>query len=184
MGNLLILFWILQLSFFESSFQKVKNLQSKEKKDVLVKIFVFGFLLFHFLIPFRGYFYEGNVNWTQQGYNFSWKFRVNDIKGGIDTILKILYANEDKILNEIRISDYFFLSPVVGCTPPLFHQFAHQIATDYKNKFHLTEKPRVYALTNCSLNYREKQPIVSPTFNLISSPLWEFPLPWILPLKN
>jgi hypothetical protein len=40
-------------------------------------------------------------------------------------------------------------------------------------------KPKVTVDANCSLNYRPYQQLIDPTADLVATPLWHYPLPWI-----
>lgn len=80
-------------------------------------------------IPLRGYIFSAQPNWDREHYLFSWKFRVNDIRGSLNT----KYYLTDKRTNEtLELLQEEFLTPLqiihVNCNPTLIHQFCHEMA--------------------------------------------------------
>ena len=100
-------------------------------KNKCTLLFLFLFLFIQIAIPLRGFAYPGNSNWTQYGHNFSWKFRVNDLRGGLDT--KILVEDPiNKQTATIPLDKYLasLQATSVGCNALLIHQFALKIAQE------------------------------------------------------
>jgi vitamin K-dependent gamma-carboxylase len=96
-------------------------------------LFLALFLVTQVFIPLRGFVYPGNPNWSQYSHNFSWKFRVNDLRGGLDTKLIVEHPiNEQRTV--IPLDQYLasLQATAVGCNAMLIHQFACKVADKYK----------------------------------------------------
>jgi len=197
LGILPYMFWLISTIYFDPDWpeflfrkmddyanprQKNKSWRQLNKNQKSVLGFLFIFLTIQFLFPFRSFLYTGNVNWTMQCYNFSWKFRVNDLRGGLDTKFWLIDPRDNsKIPVDVNSLIDNLQASKVYCNPVLMHQFAHKVANLWEEVH--GRKPKVTVDTNCSLNYRQKQPMIDPEADLVSTPLYQFPLPWILPLK-
>lgn len=55
-----------------------KNNQQKPRMPKLLKGFLMTYFVLQLLIPFRHWLYPGNVNWTMEGHQFSWRMMLNE----------------------------------------------------------------------------------------------------------
>lgn len=150
-------------------------------------------LLLHFLFPLRWMIYTTDPNWARYSTEFSWRLRVNDYRGGLDTKFHIRFKPNPYVdqyylqfwnyqNHTLIVSHEEFLDPVqvpnVGCYPSQIHQFSYALRDLFEANTGF-EIEAIYVEAVCSLNYRQRLPLIDPNYNLLDSPLWHWPLPFV-----
>ncbi len=141
------------------------------------------FFVVQLLIPFRHYLYPGNVNWTEEGHQFSWRMMLRAKSGSIE--FKVFVDGKPRAIyvdpvNE-SILTWHQYNRLIG-DPDLMVQFAHDLKEDYEAKGHTVDK--VTAITSLSLNGKPWQTIVPPDLDLSKEERRLGHYPWIIPLKG
>lgn len=57
---------------------KKQSSMSTMRVSRLLKIFLIAYVVIQMLVPFRHWLYPGNVNWTLEGHQFSWRMMLNE----------------------------------------------------------------------------------------------------------
>lgn len=133
------------------------------------------------VVPLRHWLYPGEVNWHEQGHNFSWHMKLR-IKSG-----KARFEARDPRTGERWKVD---LDPLLTrrqytkmtTRPDLILQLAHMIARRYEQE----GRPgiQVYANVRVTLNGRPRQPMVDPDVDLAAQQWSWRAAKWILPLQG
>lgn len=148
------------------------------------KLALIGFgiyFLIQILMPFRHHLYPGNVLWTEEGFNFSWKVMLMEKNGYLE--YKVVDSQSKKAW-VIKPQDYLTPYQVkqMSTKPDLILALAHHIEKDFKQrKIHPIE---IYALSSVSLNGRRNQKMIDDKVDLTQVEKSLFPKKWILPLKD
>lgn len=168
--NLLILF-----SFGKLNFIKSVNYVASSK----VKLFMYCFIIWQVVMPFRYLLYRGNLFWTEQGFRFSWRVMLMEKSGIVFFKLK---SNGKEFLVDNK--DYLTKAQekMMATQPDMVLQFAHYLKNIYQSKgFNNVE---VYAESYVSLNGRPSQLYIDPNVNLAKQEDNFKPKSWILPFKD
>ncbi|MEX0810853.1 MAG: HTTM domain-containing protein [Chitinophagales bacterium] len=134
-------------------------------------------------LPLRHHFYEGNVNWTEEGHRLSWHMMTRS-KSGSGYFIVENFRNGKKQ----RVNTREHLKPhqerAMFKRPDMIWQFS-QYLKDYYNEKGM-DSIGIYAHTRISLNGRPAQAIVDPNFNLSEVEKWERfkHKEWITELKD
>ncbi|MBN1210784.1 MAG: HTTM domain-containing protein [Myxococcaceae bacterium] len=133
------------------------------------------------LVPLRHWLYPGEVNWTEQGHNFSWHMKLRNKSG------KARFEARDPRTGERWKVD---LDPLLSkrqytkmtTRPDMVLQLAHMIARRYERE----GRPgiQVFADVRVSLNGRPRQPMVDPEADLAAQVRTWRDAEWILPLRD
>ncbi len=129
-------------------------------KYTIVSIFIF----LQCLIPFRLYFYGGNVLWHEQGFRFSWNIMLMEKNASLEYHVRVKRTGE-----EFTVNPKDFLSKIqarqMSFQPDMIMQFAHYLHHYYvENGVGETE---IRAECYASLNGRGSQLLVNPTVDLV-----------------
>lgn len=168
------------LIFFPSEFhERVLNLLKNFPKVAVVQdftlksnffsnklkfYFLSAFFLLQCLVPFRSYFYGGNVLWHEQGFRFSWNIMLMEKNASLEYHLKIKKTGE-----EFSVNPKDFLTKIqarqMSFQPDMILQFAHYLHQYYlENGIGDTE---IRAECYASLNGRGSQLLVNPNIDLV-----------------
>jgi hypothetical protein len=134
------------------------------------------------LMPLRHFFIPGNVNWTEEGHNFSWHMLTRD-KAAEGAFL----ATDPATGEQWNINLREYLTPrqqrEMLKRPHMIVHFAHYLADRLRSmgRNHIEIRARV----SVSLNGRTPQLLIDPNVDLakVSYPWWGH-AEWILPLKE
>lgn len=138
------------------------------------------FILIQCLIPFRSYFYGGNVLWHEQGFRFSWNIMLMEKNASLEYHIKIKNTGE-----EFSVKPNDFLTKIqarqMSFQPDMILQFAHYLHQYYlENGIGDTEiKAECYA----SLNGRGSQLLINPKIDLVKEREGFHPKTWVNELK-
>ena len=131
------------------------------------------------LMPFRHHLYPGNVNWTEEGHNFSWHMKLRDKGGRMDLVV----TNPDTGATWV-VDQTDFLSRrqrrKMRSRPDMVVRFAHALEDHYKQQG--LRRVIIRAQSAITLNGRPPQPLIDPTVDLTQVEVSLLPAPWILPL--
>ncbi len=140
------------------------------------------YVAFQLLFPFRCVFYPGEVNWTEEGHQFSWRMKLRD-KASVGKF----YAREPVSGKTWTINPLDLLDPrqteKMSVRPDMILQFAHYISKRIKEQEgyeHVEVRAKIYT----SLNGRRPQLLVDPEVDLAKMPRNLKPSPWIVPLEQ
>lgn len=138
------------------------------------------FILIQCLIPFRSYFYGGNVLWHEQGFRFSWNIMLMEKNASLEYHIKIKKTGE-----EFNVNPNDFLTKIqarqMSFQPDMILQFAHYLHQYYlENGIGDTEiRVECYA----SLNGRGSQLLINPNIDLVKEKEGFQPKTWVNELK-
>lgn len=141
-----------------------------------------AWLLFQVLVPLRHFLYPGEVNWTEEGHRFSWHMKLRDKEAEATFYVTDLESDETWPIDSRQ-----FLTARqeerMASTPDMLVQYAGFLVQEMRKLGH--ENVEVHARVLASVNGREPQLLIDPTFDLGKERrrLWP-PSPWIIPLST
>ena len=140
-----------------------------------------AYLVFQLVFPLRHYLYPGDVNWTEEGHNFSWHMKLRT-KGG-ESVFNVTHPASGQTWT-IKPEDYLKSHQVTKMTtkPDLLVQFAHYLAEEKRREGY--ENVEVRARVMVSLNGREPQLLIDPNVDLAKEEVSLLPARWIVPLTT
>lgn len=132
------------------------------------------------LVPLRHWLHPGDVNWTEEGHNFSWHMKLRDKTATAEFLLT------DPVHDttwRVRPNQYLTARQErkMASRPELIHQFARFLAATIRRERGL-ERVEVRARVLASLNGREPAPLVDTSVDLAAEPRTFGAARWILPL--
>lgn len=148
---------------------------------VAMLVFFHVYLLIQITLPLRHLAYEGNVDWTEEGYYWAWRMMLHQKFSEIT-----MYATDPKtgkrrvipvhrILNTRQIYN-------MGRRPELAHHFAEWYADKYEEKNGV--RPIVTAKCIASLHNRPWRDLIDPNVDLAAQPFDLKKKAWILHLPS
>jgi len=148
----------------------------------LVMCFVFVYLAWQVLFPFRHWAYPGNPSWTDEGQQFAWRMMLRH-----KLTFSVFYATDantgrmvevplPKLMASRQIYD-LTMSPdqIVACAPFL---------ASWAQEEYGFEEVEIRAFVLTSLNGRKPQFLVDPDLDLLSIDRSIWPQPGIMPLTE
>jgi len=147
-----------------------------------LQLFCSLWLVFQLLFPLRYLLYPGPVNWTEEGFRFSWRVMLTEKTGKIE-----YRVQSNKIQNTVRIYPRQRLEPFqyrMLCTQwDMMLEYAHHLKNELQKEGH--QNIQIYADAFVSLNGRASQRAVDPRIDLTAVPIntWQH-AKWILPLEQ
>lgn len=151
--------------------------------------FLTGFLLLFYLsiqvvLPLRHYAYEGNTQWTENGYRFAWRVMLMEKAGYAQFKIKSKETGRETLVNSAG-----WLTPnqikMMSTQPDFILQFAHFL----KAKYNLTagtaaaEEIAITAEVYVSLNGRPSQAYIDNQADLSTITFNTKRSEWLLPLE-
>ncbi|MDX1960077.1 MAG: HTTM domain-containing protein [Leptospiraceae bacterium] len=148
--------------------QRFKLDTSKKSKQSIVNIrssipkIVYIFVILQVVLPFRHFFFPGNMLWTEQGFRFSWHIMAAHKTGYIEFYLQEENGNKflvdyNHLLTERQLGQ-------MRTEPGMIWQFAKEIETREKKKGR--KNFGVYANSFVSLNGKEARRMIDPEVDL------------------
>ena len=132
------------------------------------------------LVPLRHFLIPGNVNWTEEGHDFSWHMMVRE-KEGEGTFIVSDPATGERW--NVQLWDYLTLDQrrEMLMRPDMIIQFVHYLAGRLRSAGH--QEVEIRARISVSLNGRAPHLLIDPNVDLTKVPYpWWGHAPWILPL--
>ncbi len=132
------------------------------------------------LVPLRHLAIPGNVHWTEEGHNFSWHMKLRD-KSSTARFFVTVDGQENEVQIEGHLDDQQISK--MASRPHMIVEYAHYIEGRFEDLGF--EDIEVRAEVYSSLNGREEQLLVDPTFDLTTQgEFWWGHAEWILPLQE
>lgn len=144
----------------------------------LLRIFLFVFIVFQLVFPWRYLLYPGNLFWTEEGYRFSWRVMLVEkagdatfyVKDGVTGREGIVYNREFLNIHQEKQMSF---------QPDMILQFAHFLGKHYS--INGVQKPQVRAEVYVTMNARKAQLLIDPHVDLMQVKDTWAPKSWILP---
>ncbi len=156
-------------------------LKTSDRTKRLVIAGVAAFFIFHIFMPFRHHLYPGNVNWTEEGHNWSWHMKLRNKSGSLRLTATDTDTGESWTINQREYLSSRQRSKIRG-RPDMIVLFAHHLEEELRKEGHRNVEIRAEA--NISLNSRPRQLLIDPTLDLTTVKRSLMPYPWILPLET
>jgi hypothetical protein len=133
--------------------------------------------VFQTLFPLRHWLYPGDVAWTEEGHEFSWRMKLRDKAG--QTTFTVFNPVKNEFWFETA-DDYLkgWQTRKMATRPDLIRQFAHHLATLREKQLGTPVKVRAQAMV--ALNGRPPEPLIDPETDLSEEPYSIAPSKWIL----
>ncbi|MGV7221100.1 MAG: HTTM domain-containing protein [Nitrospinales bacterium] len=175
---------IIVQKFFPDAPRNDKNpIHKYAKQSAPIVLFVVIYLAIQIVLPFRHWFYKGNVSWTEEGHNFAWHMKLRDKS---NCRLSFLATNPGTGKTwPISAERYLVLRQYKEMCkrPHMILQFAHFLGKELESDG--IKNPIIRARTLVSLNFHPPVALIDPTVDLTQAEnsLFES-AKWILPIKN
>lgn len=146
----------------------------------LVTAFIFFYVCWQLLMPWRHLIYPGPLFWREEGYRFSWRVMLMEKAGSVT-----FHIHDPVTGRKGQIAAYEYLSPqqekMMATQPDMILQFAHFLADEARKKGLVA--PEVRAESWVSLNGHRSRPFTDATVNLVTQKESFKPKTWILPFE-
>ena len=153
---------------------------SPQKKKITIYALTI-YMAIQILMPFRHFLYLGNVNWTEEGHDFSWHMKLRSKRGEAT-----FYVTDPALKKTWEFDPYDYLTyrqvGEVESHPEMIVIFSHYLESYFKKEGYGDVEVR--AKVSVSLNRREPQLLIDPTVDLTKLKRTIWPANWILPLKK
>lgn len=144
-------------------------------------LFLHVYLLIQLIVPLRHLAYPGNVDWTEEGYFFSWRMMLHQKKTHM-----VLYQTDPATGVRKKIQLQYYLSRWqrinMSLRPQHTQLFAHWYADKVERETGV--RPIITAKILATMHCRPWQDLIDPTVDLASEPIDFKPKSWILPLTG
>ena len=136
------------------------------------------FFVVQVLVPLRHLAYAGDVQWTEEGYRFSWRVLVTEKTGLVRFRMKSSATDGERL---IYPEEYLTPTQVerMAYQPDLVLATAHIIRDDLTNRGHRDVEVR--ADVHVAFNGRPATRLIDPTVNLVTIDRGIRSKPWVLP---
>lgn len=152
-------------------------LQTGKTPLILVSLF----MCLQLFIPFRHYFYPGELFWHEQGYRFSWRVMLMEKMG--TTTLTIVDTSTG---NKFTVDNSDFLTPQqekqMSFQPDFILEYAHLLKEHFESQGH--QNIAIYANSYVALNGRRSTQFIDPTTDLTKQQESFNTKTWILPFND
>jgi hypothetical protein len=143
---------------------------------------VVSWAMFQALLPARAWLYPGNLNWHEQGHNFSWRMMLRQKQAHVMFYVRDPETDRDWLVNPrgfLTSRQYRYMTQ----RPHMIRQFAYYLEKVWADRYR-TRDAEVRAFTAASLNGRRSQTLVDPKRDLTKVGYTLGPSDWILPLTQ
>jgi len=141
-------------------------------------------LALQILVPLRHHKIPGNVNWSEEGHQFSWRMMLRSKVGRATLYVKTPKGGD----YTVEPADHLTAMQAhkASCLPDLTWQFADFIQSEALRLGHAdnASEVRIYVDTACSLNTREPMPLIIRLVDLTSIERNTPGSSWITPLTK
>jgi hypothetical protein len=140
-----------------------------------------AYLAFQLFFPLRHYLYPGNVNWTEEGHNFSWHMKLRTKSG--EAVFTVTHPGSGQswtIKPEEYLKSHQLLKTITK--PDLIILFSHYLAEEKRREGYDDVEVRAHVMV--SLNGRQPQLLIDPNVDLAKEQVSLLPVRWIVPLTT
>ncbi|MCG8416319.1 MAG: HTTM domain-containing protein [Proteobacteria bacterium] len=137
-----------------------------------------AYLVVQLLIPLRFTLYPGNVNWTEEGFRFSWRVMLIEKTGLVEYEVRTGNGQRQVVYPRSELTPLQY--QMMSNQPDMIHEYALQLARRFERDGRGTV--RVHAHAWVALNGRPSQRIVRPDIDLAAEPRTLRASDWIVPL--
>ena len=158
------------------------------RNSVLIVTMIMLWLTVQALVPARNWFLPGNVAWNEAGHRFSWRMKLREKRGIAEFYLVSGNKQPVKINKAVHLNRKQIRT--MACIPDLIWQYAQFVQKEHIREQQVlgislsSEDVQVYADTQCSLNTRERAPLINRLVDLTSIERDEPEPNWVLPLTK
>jgi hypothetical protein len=140
-----------------------------------------AYLAIQLVFPLRHYLYPGDVNWTEEGHNFSWHMKLRTKTG--EAVFTVTHPGSGQTWT-IKPEEYLKSHQVMKMTtkPELLLLFGHHLAEQKRREGY--DDVEVRARVMVSLNGRQPQLLIDPNVDLAQEQVSLLPASWIVPLTT
>lgn len=150
---------------------------SEPARRTRVMWFLGIYMGFQVLIPLRHWLYPGDVNWTEEGHEFSWQMKLRDKSAKVEFL--IFDPQERTVWQEPVLAHLKkWQARAMAKRPELIRQFAHYLARVSAEDLGREVKVRVNSTV--SLNGAPEAVMIDPEADLGHEPYRIGPAPWIV----
>lgn len=137
------------------------------------------YIVVQVLVPLRFTLYPGNVNWTEEGFRFSWRVMLIEKTGQVEYEVRDADGNQWHIYPRKEMTQLQYR--MMSTQPDMIHEYALMIA----ERFAQEGRPgvRVYAHSWAALNGRPSQRMIDPEVDLAAERRSLGPARWIVGLE-
>jgi vitamin K-dependent gamma-carboxylase len=142
-----------------------------------VLTFVGLYIAIQVLLPLRHWIYPGDVAWTEEGHQFSWRMKLRDKEGDATFIVTNPATGETWHESADAYLEPWQTRKMVN-RPELIRQFTHHLAALKSAEVGTTVEVRVQSIVR--LNHREPGVMIDPQIDLSKEPHRIGPAKWIV----
>jgi vitamin K-dependent gamma-carboxylase len=152
------------------------------KQNNITLAFIVVYVLAQLTIPLRHFFIPGNVDWTGEGFYFSWRMKIRSKK-----VSNTIYVKSDINAKPLKVDPYTILNTLqykMVCEhPAAMHHFVQYLKKTGKEKMGMKD-PHFYLSWKCAMNGHPAAPVVDSTIDFGSLPHNKWGRDkWILPFN-
>ena len=136
-------------------------------------------LVIQILMPLRHLLYSGPVNWTEEGFRFSWRVMLIEKTGTLE--YEIHQDGKHFLVFPSRVLDPFQYKSLVT-QADMIQDYAYFLSRKYVNEDGSPAK--VFAHSFVWFNGRRSQRFISPDVDLATTKRGFYPKEWILPMEQ
>jgi hypothetical protein len=130
----------------------------------LIKTLFLTYFIIQLLVPLRHFLIPGNVDWTNEAHNFSWRMKLVDKRGKLMFYVAHRSNPEPEMWHHFELHINRKQYQKMTTHPDMILQFSHYIAGLYSKRGY--KEVKVYAASEMSLNGREYQFLINPNLDL------------------
>ena len=133
-----------------------------------IVLLILVWLTVQILVPLRHYQIPGNVAWTEEGHQFSWRMMLRSKVGTANFYVKTPNGGDYTVNPQNQLTKT--QARKASCQPDLTWQFAAYLESEALRQGHAHDPRdvRIFVDTSCSLNTREPMPLINRLVDLTS----------------
>jgi hypothetical protein len=149
---------------------------SGDRSHARVKWLMGAYFAYMLLMPLRNHLYPGDVAWTEEGHNFSWRMKLRNKDGHFTLRVRDKNSGAQWVVDPSSQLGDRQLRKAIG-RPDMLLQYVHYLRDAYQRDFGMDVA--IYADAFASLNYRPEARIVDPQIDLARESHTFLHAPWI-----
>lgn len=165
---------------FSKFMLKANDEKIAQSKPWLLYI-IYAYLAVQVLLPLRHHYFNGNVNWTEEGHRLSWRMMLRSKSGSLRFEIKNKETGKT-----IRLNPTKYLTKdqarAMSKRPDMIWQFVQFLKQELPTEG-ITDF-EIYAKGKLKLNKRARQNFIKPDYDLTQAQWhWYKEADWIVPLE-